>query len=333
MQPRPFSRTGWTVNPIGFGAWAIGADWGDVSERDAEAALNAALDAGVNFIDTADVYGMGRSEKLIAKVLKARGGTSGRQGGDVVVATKAGRKLNPHVAEGYTVPAITGFVEQSLRNLGVEALDVLQLHCPPTPVYANDALFAGLEALVKAGKLKYYGVSVQDVDEAVKAMDYPIVSIQIIFNMLRQKPAEKLFALAQKNNVALIARVPLASGLLTGKMKPDTSFGQNDHRNYNIHGAAFDVGETFSGVPYDVGLAAVEKLRPLVPGGATMAAWALRWILMHEAVTVAIPGAKNAAQAQANVAAGALPAFSAETMAAVKAVYDADIRPLVHHRW
>ncbi len=328
MHPRPFGRTGWQVNPIGFGAWAIGADWGAVSDRDAEAALNAALDKGVNFIDTADVYGMGRSEKLIAKVLKSRGGK-----GDIVVATKAGRKLNPHVAEGYTVPAITGFVEQSLKNLEVDALDVLQLHCPPTPVFSNAALFDGLEKLVQAGKLKYYGVSVQDVDEAIKAMDYGIVSIQIIFNMLRQKPIDKLFDLAKRKNVAIIARVPLASGLLTGKMKPDTKFGQDDHRNYNIHGAAFDVGETFSGVPYDVGLAAVEKLRPLVPGGATMAAWALRWILMHDAVTVAIPGAKNVAQAESNAAAGDLTALSKEQMAAVKQVYDADIRPLVHHRW
>jgi aryl-alcohol dehydrogenase-like predicted oxidoreductase len=328
MQHRPFSRTGWQVNPIGFGAWAIGADWGEVSDKDAEAALNAALDRGVNFIDTADVYGMGRSEKLIARVLKSRGGKK-----DVVVPTKAGRKLNPHVAEGYTIAAITGFVEQSLKNLETDALDVLQLHCPPTPVFSNAPLFDGLEKLVKAGKLKYYGVSVQDVDEAVKAMDYPIVSIQIIFNMLRQKPIEKLFDLAKQKNVAIIARVPLASGLLTGKMKPDTKFGQDDHRNYNIQGAAFDVGETFSGVPYDAGLAAVEKLRPLVPGGTAMAAFALRWILMHDAVTVAIPGAKNVTQAEGNAAAGDLPPLTKEQMAAVKQVYDADIRPLVHHRW
>jgi aryl-alcohol dehydrogenase-like predicted oxidoreductase len=328
MQQRPFSRTGWQVNPIGFGAWAIGADWGEVSDRDAEAALNAALDRGVNFIDTADVYGMGRSEKLIARVLKSRGGKK-----DVVVPTKAGRKLRPHVAEGYTIEAITGFVEQSLKNLEVDALDVLQLHCPPTPVYSNAALFDGLERLVKAGKLKYYGVSVQDVDEAIKAMDYPIVSIQIIFNMLRQKPIDRLFDLARQKNVAIIARVPLASGLLTGKMKPETKFGQDDHRNYNIRGEAFDVGETFSGVPYDAGLAAVEKLRPLVPGGATMAAFALRWILMFDAVTVAIPGAKNVSQAESNAAAGDLPALTKEQMAAVRQVYDADIRPLVHHRW
>jgi aryl-alcohol dehydrogenase-like predicted oxidoreductase len=328
MQHRPFSRTGWHVNPIGFGAWAIGGSWGEVSDQDAEAALNAALDRGVNFIDTADVYGGGRSEKLIAKVLKARGGKK-----DIVVATKAGRKLSPHVAEAYTIQAITGFVEQSLKNLETDALDVLQLHCPPTPVYANAALFDGLEKLVQAGKLKYYGVSVQDVDEAIKAMDYPIVSIQIIFNMLRQKPIEKLFDLAKQKNVAIIARVPLASGLLTGKMKPDTKFAQDDHRNFNIHGEAFDVGETFSGVPYDVGLAAVEKLRPLVSGNATLAATALRWILMFDAVTVAIPGAKNLAQAESNVAAGELPALTKDQMAAVKQIYDADIRPLVHHRW
>ncbi len=328
MQPRPFGRTGWQVNPIGFGAWAIGADWGEVSERDAEAALNAALDRGVNFIDTADVYGMGVSEQRIAKVLKSRGGKK-----DVIVATKAGRKLSPHVAAGYTIQAITGFVEQSLKNLEVDALDVLQLHCPPTPVYANAELFAGLERLVQAGKLKYYGVSVQTIDEAITAMQFPIASIQIIFNMFRQKPVEKLFDLAKKNQVAIIARVPLASGLLTGKLKPDTAFGKDDHRNYNRHGEMFDVGETFSGVDYDAALEAVDKLRPLVPNGSPMAALALRWILMHDAVTVAIPGAKNAAQAIANVDAGQLSPLSADQMAAVKRVYDSDIRPLVHHRW
>jgi aryl-alcohol dehydrogenase-like predicted oxidoreductase len=328
MQRRPFGRTGWQVNPIGFGAWAIGADWGEVSERDAEAALNAALDAGVNFIDTADVYGMGLSEKRIAKVLKSRGGK-----GDVVVATKAGRKLSPHVAEAYTVPAITAFVEQSLKNLEVDALDVLQLHCPPTPVYASAALFAGLDKLVQAGKLKYYGVSVQTVGEAITAMQFPIASIQIIFNMFRQKPIETLFDLAKKNNVAIIARVPLASGLLTGKMKPDTQFGKDDHRNYNRHGEAFDVGETFSGVDYATALHAVDKLRPLVPNGMPMAALALRWILMHDAVTVAIPGAKNADQAAANAAAGDLSPLSSEQMMAVRKVYDSDIRPLVHSRW
>ncbi|HVT50419.1 MAG TPA: aldo/keto reductase [Dongiaceae bacterium] len=333
MDKRPFGRTGWQVNPIGFGAWAIGADWGEVSERDAEAALNAALDAGVNFIDTADVYGMGRSEKIIAKVLKARGNKSLGGKKDVVVATKAGRKLNPHVAPGYTVKAIADFIEQSLRNLEVDALDLLQLHCPPTPVYADAELFAGLERLVEAGKLKYYGVSVQTIDEAVAAMQFPIASIQIIFNMFRQKPIEKLFDLARKNEVAIIARVPLASGLLTGKMKADTRFGKDDHRNYNRHGEMFDVGETFSGVDYATALKAVDKLRPLVPKNTPMAAVALRWILMHDAVTVAIPGAKSAAQAVANAEAGDLSPLSSEQMAAVKRVYDSDIRPLVHHRW
>jgi aryl-alcohol dehydrogenase-like predicted oxidoreductase len=328
MQARPFGRTGWQVNPIGFGAWAIGADWGEVSEGDAEAALNAALDSGVNFLDTADVYGMGRSEKIIAKVLKSRGGK-----GDVIVATKAGRKLSPHVAEAYTIEAITAFVEQSLKNLEVDALDLLQLHCPPTPVYADAELFAGLERLVQAGKLKYYGVSVQTIDEAITAMQFPIASIQIIFNMFRQKPIERLFDLAKKNQVAIIARVPLASGLLTGKMKADTQFGKDDHRNYNRQGAAFDVGETFSGVDYTTALRAVDKLRPLVPKSTPMAAVALRWILMHDAVTVAIPGAKNAAQAIANAEAGDLSPLSSEQMAVVKKVYDTDIRPLVHQRW
>jgi aryl-alcohol dehydrogenase-like predicted oxidoreductase len=333
MQHRPFGRTGWQVNPIGFGAWAIGADWGQVTERDAEAALNAALDAGVNFIDTADVYGMGRSEKTIAKVLKSRGRRSDRAGGDIIVATKAGRKLNPHIAPGYTVKAIGDFVEQSLKNLEVDTLDLLQLHCPPTPVYADGELFAGLERLVQAGKLKYYGVSVQTIDEAITAMQFPIASVQIIFNMFRQKPIEQLFDLAKKNKVAIIARVPLASGLLTGKMKADTEFGQDDHRNYNRHGEAFDVGETFSGVDYPTALKAVDKLRPLLPKGMPMAALALRWILMHDAVTVAIPGAKNAEQAVANAGAGDLSPLSSEQMAAVKRVYDSDIRPLVHQRW
>ncbi len=328
MQHRPFSRTGWQVNPIGFGAWAIGGSWGEVSDRDAEAAINAALDGGVNFIDTADVYGGGRSEKLIAKVLKARGGKK-----DIVVATKAGRKLSPHVAEAYTIQAITGFVEQSLKNLETDALGRAAAPLPADPglfqrrpVRRARQAGAGRQAEILRRQRPERGRSDQ-------GDGLSIVSIQIIFNMLRQKPIEKLFDRAKQKNVAIIARVPLASGLLTGKMKPDTKFAQDDHRNFNIKGEAFDVGETFSGVPYDVGLAAVEKLRPIVSGNATLAATALRWILMFDAVTVAIPGAKNVAQAESNAAAGNLPALTKEQMAAVKQIYDADIRPLVHHRW
>lgn len=327
MEKRTFGRAGWQVSAIGFGAWAIGGSWGDVSDRDAEAALNEALDRGVTFIDTADVYGNGRSEKLIAKVLAARGHP------DVIVATKAGRKISPHVSAGYTVEALTGYIEDSLRNLQAERLDLLQLHCPPTEVYSRPAIFAGLDRLVAAGKLRGYGVSVEKIDEAIKALDYPIASIQIIFNMFRPRPAERLFALAKQKQVGIIARVPLASGLLTGKLRADTVFDPADHRQFNRHGEAFDVGETFSGVPYEVGLAAVEALRPLVPQGASMAQWALRWILMFDAVTTVIPGAKNAQQAADNVAAASLAPLSAAQMQAIATIYDSYIRQHVHQRW
>src|SRR5260221_3825363 len=273
MEKRIFGKTGWQVSAIGFGAWAIGGSWGDVAEQDAEAALNEALDRGINFIDTADVYGDGRSERLIGRVLAARGRP------DVIVATKAGRKITPHVSAGYTVAALTRYIEDSLRNLQVERLDLLQLHCPPTEVYHRPEIFAGLDRLVQAGKLRAYGVSVEKIAEAVKALDYPIESIQIIFNIFRQRPAESLFELTRQKRVAIIARVPLASGLLTGKMRPDTTFDPADHRQFNRHGEAFDVGETFFGGPYEVGLAAVDELRTLVPASSTMARWALRSIL------------------------------------------------------
>lgn len=327
MEQRIFGRAGWQVSAIGFGAWAIGGSWGEVSDRDAEAALNEALDRGVTFIDTADVYGNGRSEKLIARVLAARNHPN------VVVATKAGRKISPHVSAGYTVEALTGYIEDSLRNLQVERLDLLQLHCPPTEVYQRPEIFAGLDRLVAAGKLRAYGVSVEKIEEAITALDYPIASIQIIFNMFRPRPAEQLFALAQQKQVGIIARVPLASGLLTGKLRPDTVFDPADHRQFNRHGESFDVGETFSGVPYETGLAAVEELRRLVPQGATMAQWALRWILMFGAVTTVIPGAKNAKQAADNAAAADLPPLSAEAMQAVSTIYDKYIRQHVHQRW
>ncbi|MBN9431408.1 MAG: aldo/keto reductase [Bosea sp.] len=327
MRSRTFGRTGRQVSEIGFGAWAIGASWGHVSEDDAIAALETALDAGVTFIDTADVYGDGRSEKLIARVLKARGGQR------PYVATKAGRRLNPHVAGGYTGEALEGFIDRSRDYLEMETLDLVQLHCPPTDVYYHPEVFAALDAMKAAGKIADYGVSVERVEEALKAMEYPgVVSIQIIFNIFRQRPIERLFQRAIETETAIIARVPLASGLLTGKMSAATTFDASDHRQFNRHGEAFDVGETFSGVPYEVGLAAVEKIRPLV-GDTTMAKFALKWILMFEAVTVAIPGAKNAEQALANADAATLPPIADETMAALKAIYDEDIRPHVHQRW
>lgn len=328
LAPRPFGRNGRTVNPIGFGAWAIGGTWGEVPEDQARAALHAALDAGVDFIDTADVYGDGRSERIIAAVLAERSGPR------PMVATKAGRRLNPHVAAAYTGQAIAAFIDDSRRNLDMDRLDLVQLHCPPTQVYSDARLFGALEGLRDIGVIASYGVSVETVDEAMAALQWPgVASVQIIWNMFRLKPAAAFFPAARARGVAVIARVPLASGLLTGKMTADTAFAADDHRAFNREGAAFDKGETFSGVPYDVALQAVEALRPLVPQGATMAAWALRWCLMEDAVSVVIPGAKSPAQVRANLAATDLPPLHPDAMDAVRGVYDRLIAPHVHHLW
>lgn len=328
MQTRDFGRTGRSTTPIGFGAWAIGGTWGEVTWEDACATLNAALDAGMTFIDTADVYGDGRSEQIIAEVL------ANRDGPRPFVATKAGRRLNPHTAEAYTGAAIESFIDRSLKNLNVECLDLVQLHCPPTPVYSNAAMFEALEAIKAKGKIAHYGVSVETVDEALTALQHPgVVSVQIIYNLFRMKPADRLFAQARAQDVAIIARVPLASGLLTGKMSADSQFAADDHRAFNRNGEAFDKGETFSGVPFDVALEAVEALRPLVPQGTPMAAFALRWILMEQAVTVVIPGARTPAQAQANAAAATLPGLTPDQMQAARAVYDRLIAPHVAHLW
>lgn len=328
MKQRTFGRTGKTVSEIGFGAWAIGGAWGDVSKDDAKAALHAALDAGVNFIDTADVYGDGRSEQLIADVLKERGGDK------PYVATKLGRRLSPHVAEGYSKQNINAFVERSLANLQTDCLDLVQLHCPPPAVYYQQEVFGHMDDLVAAGKIRHYGVSVEKVEEALKAIEYPNVqSVQIIYNIFRQRPASLFFAEAKKRQVGVIARVPLSSGLLTGKMNASTAFAADDHRAFNRHGEAFDKGETFSGVPYEVALAVVEDIRELVPANATMAEFALRWILMEDAVSTVIPGARNAAQAQANSRASALPALPAETMDALRDLYRKRIAQYVHHSW
>ena len=328
MDTRAFGTTGRTTTPIGFGAWAIGGTWGEVTHADAKATLHAALDEGITFIDTADVYGDGRSEKIIAEVLAARDGPR------PFVATKAGRRLNPHVAEAYTGAAIEAFIDRSLKNLAVDCLDLVQLHCPPTPVYANPAMFEALAAIKAKGKIANFGVSVETVAEARTAILQPgVVSVQIIYNLFRQKPAHNFFTEARARGVAVIARVPLASGLLTGKMSAQSTFAADDHRSFNRNGEAFDKGETFSGVPFDVALEAVEALRPLVPQGATMAAFALRWIMMEAAVTVVIPGAKTPAQARANAAAASLPALSEETMAAARAVYQSLIAPHVEGQW
>ncbi len=290
------------VSAISFGAWAIGGFWGEVDDEVSMRALHAAIDAGVNFIDTADVYGDGRSERLIARLKRER------PRDQIWVATKAGRRLPEQTCEGYSRENLTSWIDRSLQNLEMDAIDLLQLHCPPPALYRQDDVFGILDDFVRQGKLRYYGVSVEQVSEALDAMRHPNVqSIQIIFNMFRQKPAERVFPEAKAKQIGILARVPLASGLLTGKLTKSSTFAPDDHRQFNRQGEMFDKGETFSGVPYEVGLEAVEKLRPLVPPGATMAQLALRWILMFDAVTCAIPGAKNEQQARDNVA-GRLPA-------------------------
>ncbi len=328
MRQHAFGRLPFTVSDIGFGAWQIGGSWGDVSEADGRAALNAALDAGITFVDTADVYGDGRSERIIADVLAARGGDR------PMVATKAGRRLNPHVADGYTRANLEAFIDRSLANLRVDSLDLVQLHCPPTEVLYRQEVFSALDDFQKTGNIRGYGVSVEKVEEALKAIEFPgVASIQIIYNIFRQRPADLFFHEAKRRNIAVIARVPLASGLLSGKITGETAFAADDHRNFNRNGEAFDVGETFAGVPFEVGLLAVEEVRKLVPAGAGMAAFALRWILMNEAVTVVIPGARNAEQAKANAAASDLAPLSADVMAATRDIYDRLIAPHVHQRW
>jgi aryl-alcohol dehydrogenase-like predicted oxidoreductase len=327
MQYRILGKTGFTVSDIGFGAWAIGGSWGQVDDSESLAALNQAIDSGVNFIDTADVYGMGRSERLIAQLKRDRKA-------HIVVATKAGRRLPAQTVEGYTRENLTGWVEDSLRNLGTDALDLLQLHCPPTALYYRPEVFGYLDDLTAAGKIKHYGVSVERVEEALKAIEYPNVkTIQIIFNCFRLRPAGLLFAEAEKRNICILARVPLASGLLTGKFNKESEFSAEDHREFNRHGERFDRGETFSGVDYEAALYAVEELRALVPTGMSLAQFALRWILMFDAVTCAIPGGKRAAQVADNCAASDLRPLNDATMRAVESIYWRKIAPLVHQRW
>ncbi|MGD2157067.1 MAG: aldo/keto reductase [Anaerolineales bacterium] len=327
MKYREFGRTGWQVSTVGFGAWAIGADWGPVGKEDAIAALHTALDKGVNLFDTADVYGDGRSEKLLAQLKRERSE-------DFHIITKAGRRLDPHTADGYNRENLTSFVERSLKNLDTETLDLVQLHCPPTEVYYRPEVFGVLEDLVQTGKIRYYGVSVEKVEEALKAIEYPSVqSVQIIFNIFRQRPSELFFSEARRRKVGILARVPLSSGMLTGKFSKQSKFSADDHRQYNRQGEAFDVGETFSGVDYDLSLEAVDKLRRLVPQGVSMAQFALSWILMFEAASCTIPGAKNPKQAAENAQAADLPALSDETMTAVKGIYESMIKEHVHHRW
>jgi len=328
MEHRPLGRTGMKVSAISFGAWAIGGTWGPVDDEESMHALHAAVDAGTNFVDTADVYGDGRSEQLVARLRRERKGET------IHVATKAGRRLPVQTPEGYSRENLNAWVGRSLRNLETDAVDLLQLHCPHPDVYDRPEVFGILDDLVRAGKVRHYGVSVETVDEAHRALRHPnVATVQVIFNMFRLKPADELFAEALRRRAGILARVPLASGLLTGKLTAKSTFAEDDHRSFNREGEAFDKGETFSGVPYDVGLAAVERLRPLVPAGATLAQLALRWTLMFEAVSCAIPGAKTPRQARENAAAGELPPLSPATMAAVRAVYDDLVRPHVHGSW
>jgi aryl-alcohol dehydrogenase-like predicted oxidoreductase len=328
MEHRKLGRTDMTVSAIGFGAWAIGGTWGPVRDEESMAALHAAVDAGVNFVDTADVYGDGRSERLVARLRRER------KGDTIFVATKAGRRLPEQTPDGYTRENLTAWVDRSLKNLEMEAVDLLQLHCPHPQVYDRPEVFGVLDDLVRAGKVRHYGISVETVEEARRGVRHPGVrSVQIIFNMFRLKPAEAFFPEAKAREVGILARVPLASGLLTGKLTRESTFAPDDHRRFNREGEAFDKGETFSGVPYEVGLEAVERLRGLVPRGATLAQLALRWILMFDAVSCVIPGAKTATQARDNAGASALAGLDERTMAAVRAVYDDLVRPHVHARW
>ena len=327
MQYRSLGRTGFDVSTISVGCWAIGGSWGKVNDEESLAALHRSLDLGVNFFDTADVYGDGHSERLLARLRKERSEP-------FYVATKAGRRLSPHVAAGYNAENLTRFVERSLTNLKVDALDLVQLHCPPTDVYYQPETFGALDELVRQGKVRYYGVSVERVEEGLKALEYANVqTIQVIYNIFRQRPAELLFREAARRKVGILARVPLASGLLTGKLQRQQRFEDDDHRQFNRHGEAFDRGETFSGVDYEKALDAVDALRGLVPPGTAMAQWALRWILMQEAVTCAIPGVRRPAQVEENLAAADLPALSPEVLGKVRELYETRIKPQVHQRW
>jgi aryl-alcohol dehydrogenase-like predicted oxidoreductase len=328
MEYRQLGRTDMKVSAISFGAWAIGGTWGPVRDEESMKSLHAAIDAGVNFVDTADVYGDGRSERLVARLRRERKGET------IHVATKAGRRLPEQTPEGYSRENLNAWVDRSLKNLETDAIDLLQLHCPHPKVYDMPEVFGFLDDMVAAGKIRHYGISVETVDEALRGIGNPgVKTVQIIFNMFRLKPAEEFFPVAREKQVGILARVPLASGLLTGKLSKTSTFAADDHRQFNREGQAFDKGETFSGVPFDVGLEAVEALRALVPAGATMAQLALRWIVMFDAVTCAIPGAKTPDQARDNIAAIDLPALDEATMDAVRKVYDQHIREHVHGSW
>jgi aryl-alcohol dehydrogenase-like predicted oxidoreductase len=328
MKYRTLGKTGFEVSEVSLGTWQVGGRWGEpFSDENAETIINRAIDLGVNFIDTADVYGGTRSEAAVARVVRARKE-------EVRIATKCGRRISPHVNEGYTPEVLEGFVDDSLKNMGVETIDLIQLHCPPTEVYYRPEIFALFDRLKQAGKIRNLGVSVEKVEEAIKAIEYPnVTTVQIIFNMFRHRPSELFFSLAEQKNVGVIVRVPLASGLLSGKMTRQTTFGPQDHRTFNRDGAAFDKGETFSGVDFETGLDAVDELKELFPDDPILAIWALRWVLMFDAVSCVIPGASKLAHVESNMTASNLPPLTDEQMAGVKAVYEKYIKDPVHYLW
>ena len=327
MKYRIFGKTNWKVSEVGLGTWALGGGWGRVSESDAIGVLEKAIERGINFFDTADVYGDGKSEQLIGQVLKS---TDQK----IYVATKFGRRLDPHVSSGYTKDNLERFLDRSLGNLGVDTIDLIQLHCPPIDLYYKPEVFEALDSFVEQGKIQHYGVSVEKVEEGLKAIEYPgVVSVQIIFNIFRQRPSELFFEQCKKKNIAVIARVPLASGLLTGKMSLATKFPEDDHRNYNRQGKFFDVGETFSGVDFEIGLKAVEELKRIKPDDISCVQMALKWILMHSEVSCVIPGAKNTKQLEENISASELTDLDPDVLKDIRTVYDNFVKPTVHHRW
>lgn len=327
MKYRIFGKTNWKVSEVGLGTWALGGGWGRVSKSDAIGVLEKAIERGIDFFDTADVYGDGKSEQLIGQVLKS---TDQK----IYVATKFGRRLDPHVSSGYTKDNLERFLDRSLENLGVDTIDLIQLHCPPIDLYYKPEVFEALDSFVEQGKIQYYGVSVEKVEEGLKAIEYPgVVSVQIIFNIFRQRPSELFFEQCKKKNIAVIARVPLASGLLTGKMSLATKFPEDDHRNYNRQGKFFDVGETFSGVNFEIGLKAVEELKGIKPEDISCVQMALKWILMHSEVSCVIPGAKNIKQLEENISASELTDLDPDVLKNIKIIYEKFIKPTVHHRW
>jgi aryl-alcohol dehydrogenase-like predicted oxidoreductase len=330
MESRVLGRTGRAVSVVGLGCWQLGADWGEVTEDTARGILDAAAEAGITFFDTADVYGNGRSERLLGRFLADHGGASS----GFTVATKMGRRADPHEPASFTLDAFRGWTDRSRENLGVDTLDLVQLHCPPTEVLHREATYDALDTLAQEGRIAAYGVSVETVDEALTAIARPhVASIQIILNLLRRKPLERVLPEAAAAGVGIIARVPLGSGLLGGRVGLDTTFAPDDHRTYNRHGEAFDVGETFSGVPFDVGVAAAQKIAELTPSGATTAQLALRWIIDRIGVTTVIPGASRPDQARANAAAANLAPLDDRTEAELTRIYDTRVREHVHHRW